>query len=226
MEFYLESAFSDRPKNLSIEDKREITKELLPQIRKISDPVIRGEYLQKLAGKLGTDEKYLEEALEKLPERQEYHSQKKVIAPQPFKENLEERIIAEILAYPKTAQKFIKEVSISDFNDENSRKIYQEIKKLYNKTKDFTLEKIKKKLPKNSEKRLDLMLLKVAEDLSGLTEKELYQEIGFSISRLKSEKSNIIKRDFENKIREAEAAGDRQKVKKLIEEFQAEIIKS
>jgi len=225
MEFYLISAFEDK-KNLSIEDKREITKELLPQIRHLADPVIRGEYIQKLAQKLSTDEKYLSEALEKLPEKRQYQSQKKDIQSKPTKESLEERVIAEILAYPETSQKFIKKISISDFADENGQKIYKEIKKLYNKTKNFTFEKIKNKLPETLQKRIDLLLLRVGEELSDLTKKELYQEIGLSISRLKQTKSNSIKHDFEEKIRKAEVAGDKEKVKKLIKEFQTKIIQA
>lgn len=226
MDFYLVSAFAGRPKNLTLEDKRAITKELLPQIREIADPVIRGEYLQKLSGKLGTDEKYLSEALEKLPEKQKFTSHKPLSTPHPTKETLEERLIAEIISYPEIAKKFISQISAADFVDNNLKDIYSQIKKLYNKSKGISPEAIKKSLSTALSKRIDLMILKIGQELSDLSEKEIYQEIGLNINRLKSIKSTSIKQDFEQKIKTAEEAGDRQKVKQLIQEFQTKIIQS
>lgn len=224
VEFYLISAFADRPKTLSIEDKREISKELLPIIKNIADPVIRGEYMQKLASKLGTDEKYLSEALDRLAEKREYRSLKKDIKPQPTKETLEERVIVAILSYPELSKKFIKKLTLADFADENAKSVYSQIKKLYNKTKKVVWQKIKGKITAAYAGRFNVLLLKIEEEFSDLTDKEIYQEIGLSVNRLKSIKSDQVKRDFEEKIRAAEAEGDQEKIKKLIKDFQKKII--
>jgi DNA primase len=64
-DFYLDSAFAKADAKLP-EGKRKIAKELLPVLRKITDPILRGHYLKMVARKLLVEERYLEQALNKI----------------------------------------------------------------------------------------------------------------------------------------------------------------
>jgi DNA primase len=69
MEFYFDNAFS-KHSGLSVEDKREIAKELLYPIKNLSNVVEKAHWLQLLASKLKIDEKKLVEALQKIKARE------------------------------------------------------------------------------------------------------------------------------------------------------------
>jgi len=228
MEFYFISAFAKLGQDLSVEDKRKVTKELLPIIKRIADPVIQGEYVQKLANRISTDEKYLYEALEKtsttpsyLSRRQERQEKKTA----PLKESLEERILSAMIAFPKVAQNLIKKLAPSDFNDQVLASIYTDLKKLYNKNAKVDLKKIKSSSG-DFQKKLDILVLKTQNDFTDLSDKEIFQEIGLLIGHLKSSQFDVIKKDYERQIREAEGKGDREKVKKLIKSLQVKIIQA
>jgi DNA primase len=234
MEFYFISAFADLPKELSVDDKRKITKELLPIIKKIADPVIQGEYLQKLSQRLGTEEKYLSEAMAKIIPSPAYNQKQSVQKLIPRKDKIEEKILAALIAFPDATHGLIKKLLPTDFSDQSLAIVYRGLKKLYNtngsaihlnSNTKIDLKKIKN-ISSDLIKKLDLLILKIQNDFVDLSEKEIFQEIGLLINRLRSSKFDVMKKDFEMKIREAEDQGDRQKVKKLIKSFQVKIIEA
>ena len=224
MEFYFSTIFSGMKEKLSIEEKRAVTKELLPLIKKINDPVIQGEYIQKLANRIDTPEKYLHEAMAKITLEPTYFRQPKEKKQVPPKNSFEEMAISALIAFPNIAKDFISKLSPADFNNEVLGNVYNQVEKLYNKSTGFDIGKVKKNLPSNFSPKLDLMLLKIQNDFSDLSDKEIFQEIGLLISRIKSAKFDQIKKEFEEKIRLAETKGDREKVKKLIKGLQVKII--
>lgn len=222
MEFYIMAAFKDKKLPLLLEDKRAITKELLPQIKKISDPVIQGEYIQKLSQKLGLDEKYLYESLEKINETHNIQKKDLEKTKPPFSETLEERILAFLILFPQIGKNFIKKIETADFKEKGLSLIYTEIKKLYNKGDD-----VKGKIANSSSpliKKINILVLKMEDEFAPLSEKEIFEEIGIEISRLKSLNLEKVKKDFEEKIRQAESSDDKEKVKKLIRDFQTKIM--
>jgi DNA primase len=223
MEFYFAIVFSKLGKTISIDEKRKVTKELLPNIKRIADPVIQGEYIQKLADRINTQEKYLYEALDKIkpPSYPPKKEEKKTL---PQKENLEEKILSIIFAFPKIAKNLMKKLTPLDFTDQTLRPIYDHFKKRYNKKGVIDFKKIKKNFPQEISQKLDILILKIQNDFADLSEKEIYEELGLLINHLKSSRFSAIKKDFEIQIREAENQEDQAKVKKLIKSLQTKII--
>src|SRR4030042_1043897 len=71
MEFYFENTFSKYPKELNVDHKREIAKELLYPIKNLANTIEQAHWLQALASKLKVDERVLIKALQKIKAREE-----------------------------------------------------------------------------------------------------------------------------------------------------------
>ena len=220
LDYYFENAFSKRPEKLDALAKKEIAEELLPAIKNLSNQIVQAHYIQKLAELLGTPEKFLYEALEKV---------KKITLKTPAKpepdvklasETIEERLLGMVLAKPELQPDFFTKVNPDDFTNPELKEIAQNVKKYYNQTALFKLNSFKKTIPQYATK-IDLLTLPF-ENISdsGLFQKE-YNEY---LNRLLTSKTDIIKKTYEEKIKEAEKKGEKTKVKELIKEFQKEII--
>lgn len=222
MDFYFDKAFEGKTE-ITLDEKRKISSELLPQIKKIADPIIKGEYIKKLADRLNTSEDFLLEALTKIEDEKKFpESQAK--SDESFQENLEERLLALMILFPKIAQKHRKSFSEDSILTSGYQDLYKKLKKLYNTKEGEKLIDFKKNLPAQFSKRLDLVILKIQDEMADLEKEEIWQEIGLLLNRIRSDKLENTKEDFAIKIKKAEAEGDREKVKKLIKEFQTKII--
>ncbi len=128
-DFYLDSAFQ-KADATSPEGKRKIAREILPIIKKITDPILRGHYLKLVATKLGLDEKDLETALSKLaepdkisapssaPKEREAKSRQIQLEEEMLKLTLELRLRSTLLI-------------VDDFTGEHLAKIYKELLKVF-----------------------------------------------------------------------------------------------
>ncbi len=118
LNFYFETAFSGRdPK--SPEGKKEISKILLPVIKKIPNKIEQSHWIQTLSNLLGVKEEAVTDELKKVklefPIMEDYNS---TLGPPPIsrksrKELLEERLTTLILKYPEP---LINSLSDEDFN--------------------------------------------------------------------------------------------------------------
>ncbi|MBM3257768.1 MAG: DNA primase, partial [Candidatus Nealsonbacteria bacterium] len=120
MDFYFESAFSKFDKDTS-EGKKEISKVLLPVIKKIPNRIVQSHWIAELSKKLRTKEENVEEELKKI--RLDDYSDSLGLEPEEIKdlpvktrkELLEERLVVLILRFPKSIGLFTKEC-LEDFS--------------------------------------------------------------------------------------------------------------
>ena len=218
VDYYFEVAFSKKPKELAASEKREIAKELLPIIKNLSDTIVQAHYIQKLAGLLNIPEKILYEALEKIKDKRISKSPE-IIAKKPT-ESIEERLLGLILARSEFQNDFLKKINPEDFADPKLQEIVKELKKYYNQKALFNLQSFKKKLPQHST-TIDILVL----PFENIADSELLQkEYNEYTNRLLANKTELIKKSYEERIKEAERAKDKEKVKALIKEFQRKII--
>jgi len=132
MEFYFDNAFLKYP-SLSVEDKREIAKELLYPIKNLSNVVEQAHWLQLLASKLKVDEKKLVEALQKIKARESGETD--IEMPPEVRQisrikSLEEHLLGLVLKYPQYQNYIKKEFNPSILN-------IREIKDIFLKLKSF-----------------------------------------------------------------------------------------
>jgi len=121
-DFYLDSAFAKADAS-SPEGKRKVARELLPVLRKINDPILRGHYLKLVAQRLLVEEKYLEQALGRVQSRELGVVSKdlEVVQRKSRQYLLEEEIVKLTLELRRRATLLI----VEDFTDEKLAKIYK-----------------------------------------------------------------------------------------------------
>jgi len=220
LDYYFEITFGRYQGELNASQKREIAAELLPPIKNLANEIVRAHYLQKLADRLNVPEKYLYEAIEKI-KSSPHPLVSAALPPPPQKDPIEGRLLGIVLSHPEFLEEFIKNINIASFQDKELQKLAKEIEKYYNKKVTFNLTSFKKTLPLPLAEKIDFLIL----PFENTEDKDLlWQEFHEYLNRLKNRDLEIIKRNFENKIKEAEKNKNREEVKKLIEEFQKAII--
>lgn len=224
-DFYLESAFAKADAS-SPEGKRKIAREVLPVLRKISDPVLRGHYVKLAAGRLLLEEKYLEQALnrERVAERPQT-SAEKIDSRKSRQYLLEEEVVRLTLELRERATLLIPD----DFTDEKIGKIYRALIKAFPESEDvdasgltgkvkFDTPSFVETLPSEVIDLFDEIALKLRpeEDLDDhLEEKVLLQ----TARELRRSSLRRLLRKLGLMIKQAQASGEEQELTKLNQKF-------
>jgi DNA primase len=206
MEFYFENALNKHKKeNLSVDDKREIAKELLLPIKNIVNVVEQAHWLQVLASKLKLEEKTLIEALRRIKDREEG----KEVPSEHFAERsrikeVEEILLGLSLKYPEHLEYLNKNFHDSLLNTEELKKFVKNIKT--------------QKIESKEDKFLANYLIFKVEHLN-IEESEALKEMDFCIQALKKNhiKEELVKISLD--IKEAEDKKDKDELQKLNEKF-------
>jgi len=203
MEFYFENTINKYPKNLSVDHKREIAKELLLPIKNIVNVVEQAHWLQILASKLKIEEKTLIEALRRIKSREEGRE----LPTEHFAERsrikeIEEILLGLALKYPEHLEYLNKNFYESLLNTEELKKF----------VKNVRMDNIKSE----EDKFLANYLIFKVEHLN-IEEKEVLKEMDFCIKTLKEIflKEELVKISLE--MKEAEDAKKQDEVNKLKE---------
>jgi len=205
MEFYFENTLNKYSKNLSVDDKREIAKELLFPIKNIVNVVEKAHWLQVLANKLKVEEKSLIEALRRIKNREEGRE----IPSEQFSERsrikeLEEILLGLVLKYPEHLEYLNKNFHDSLLNTEELKKFVKKIKS--------------KEIDSAEDKFLANYLIFKVEHLE-IEEKDILKEMDFCIRELKKNylKEELAKISIE--MKSAEETNNKEELKKLTKKF-------
>lgn len=205
MEFYFENTLNKYPKDLNVDHKREIAKELLFPIKNIVNVVEQAHWLQVLASKLKVEEKSLVEAMRRIKSREKGEE----IPSEQFSERhrmkeLEEILLGLALKYPEHLEYLNKNFYESLLNTEELKKFFKTLKS--------------KKIQSAQDKFLADYLIFKAEHLN-IEEDDVLKEMDFCIKELKT---NYLKEELAKvslDMKEAEEAKKGEEVKKLNEKF-------
>jgi len=207
MDFYFENTFSKYPKTLSVENKREIAKELLYPIKNIANTVERAHWLQLLASKLKVDEKSLVEALRKIKSREEgadFEEPMPEIYRKSRIKDLEEYFLGLLLKHSQHLESIKKELNAIKITADELKKIFDKIKT----QKEFSTE----------ENRLvDYLTFKT--EHCDLEEEKVLDEIKCCIKELRIHNLREALKEISLDIKEAEEGKNREKVKELTQKF-------
>ncbi len=217
IEFYLESTFSKYDEQTA-EGKKEISKILLPVIKKISNKVEQAHWLQELARRLKIQEKNLVEEMGKIKNfsaggRDENFAEtplRKKIA------NLEDYTLGLILTNLRKMKRFKREPAYL-FTDPELAEIFKNLKK--SRTKKVKLEDFQKGLSVELANRLNELIFKAEAQKSLLDKFEPTKEIRFCFSQLRNRYWRGKLDQLNLSIRQAEEKQDKDLLKKLTEEF-------
>lgn len=206
MDFYFETTLAKYSSKLTVEQKREIAKELLFPIKNIANTVEQAHWLQVLASKLRVEEKVLAEALRRIRAREadeDIYSPPTKIKKSRIKD-LEEYLLGLVLKYPKHLDYLTKNFKENLFTESSLRKIFHNLKS-------------KKKFSSDEEYLKNYLIFKI--EHCNLEEKEILPEIDCCIRELKSHKIKQEMSELSLDIKEVEQNKDKAKLKKLTQKF-------
>ena len=206
MEFYFENALNKHKKeNLSVDDKREVAKELLIPIKNVVNVVEQAHWLQVLASKLKVEEKTLIEALRRIKDREEgRETPSEHFAERSRIKELEEILLGLVLKYPEHLEYLNKNFHDSLLNTEELKKFVKNIKE--------------NNIKSEQDKFLANYLIFKVEHLN-IEEEEILKEMDFCICELKK---NHLKEELAEtslNIKEAENNKNKEELQKLNEKF-------
>ena len=219
-DFYIQSAFR-RFGGKTSEEKRKISRELIPLLGAIDDPVMHADYLKKLASRLGVEEVTINQAAVK------YLGQETkappVVSGQPKPTaitkktavKIQEEYLVALLLQADRFKDFAKRDFLALFSDQLIQKIIKNIQKLAGKHKKLTSDIICKDLPAELRERFDLFFLidlgniidntsKLDREIEKIKEALSNQAIRAKIGKLKLEiksiegKGKLSSKDYKN----------------------------
>lgn len=210
LDFYFETALAHFDKKTP-EGKNEISRILLPVIKRIPNKIIRFHWIQRLAQELGVREKDIELELEKVKtEKREPEKVGAVKQKKTPKQALEDELLLLILS-SEMAIKFL-EKDIVDFLSAETVQIISLIQK-----HGLNFEELEKELSPALFEKVQLLGLEAEVMNKDLNVEE---EIGKCLQRIKSLKIKQELKKLSERIKMAEEKKDKVKVEKLSKEFQ------
>ncbi|MBI2589481.1 DNA primase [Candidatus Berkelbacteria bacterium] len=195
--------------------KKLVAREILPYINLISDLVERDHYLKLLARRMMVSEAILHDAFKRMNQKPPRSQSALPVHPQSVSQrSLEEQLVGLILFQPD----LIEQIFVSPkllVKSELASRLFQIFKTWYTAGRQSLL---KTQFKPEDQKDINALLLETETLVAqGVQPKELAQEFH---DRLQAKNREILKESMAVQIAEAEATGDRNRVKTLIIELQ------
>ncbi|MBP9854998.1 MAG: DNA primase [Candidatus Omnitrophica bacterium] len=201
----------------TVEGKAKICDEMLPTINRYSHSVKQAGYIQQLAVNLGLTESVLMVELRKLqegirPSQQEPIKVKKIETIAPTAESSLLKLLLEENGLIESTQK---DVNIEDFQDSKVKSVISRLFDLFDQGKDFNSLDLINSF--DDEETVRFITSLVADEQVIVSDKEkVYRDC---VNRLKKDRVKEYRRELLELIREAEEAGDLNKLEILKQQF-------
>ncbi len=199
-------------KNLSVIDKKDIAKEILPVIKNIYSDIEKDHYADYLSRKLAVSQKVLMDSLEKTKESKKNPSEEEPI------KTLELSDLERILGLLYFKKDFIKKLTKVDLKIMESFKNDQK----YSKIVEAVIEK-EESLDKWKDD-LNQIVVTIERDFSEASDEDLFSELKYLLLKTKTKNKEKIKELYANRIKEAESKGDLKEAAAILKEF-SELLK-
>ncbi len=216
MDFFFDRAFANRDVK-NVEHKKEISRDLLPVIKKIDHDIEQFHFLEKLANKLSVPTEILQQALRKinLP-RETTKVKSKVANKSPETDLLAKRFLGLALKLPDEMEYILDNFDKDYLESEDLRELYTSLETYYNTNRSYTAKQFQQDLTKENEIQGNLvpeLLLYVEKDLVEADQDMLGQELkiclnllrkSFLKNKLQSTSDLLAQAEREGKVNEIE----------------------
>lgn len=201
-----------KSKILDVAAKKKIAKEILPVIKNIYAEIEKEHYIKYLSMRLGVMEQSLNQTLNKtksaIPEKKSENSQSSV-----YKFNIFERLAGVIWSDLKILDKISKvKFEKVDYQGDDTlmENFYDNLISDRLSKSNFSTQEIN---------QLDQISLAIMADFDNQDEEIILSEIEYLIKTVERNQREKIKQEYIQKIKVAEAGGDRKKIKELLAEL-------
>jgi DNA primase len=223
LDFYFESTFSKFDKNTP-EGKREISKILLPVIKRIPNKIVQSHWVGELAKRLRVKEEDIEEELKKIKlgtlsevyglEPEEIEN----LPPKSRKELLEERLVTLILKFPANLN--LIEGKCLDYFSPEIEEIFTKLKKKEEPDSQFfNYLALKAEIEEFAETSSHFTPRSPDESRSVTEEKEIRSEIEYCLKEIENLEIKNKLNQISQEIKKAEEEKDIKRIEKLTREF-------
>jgi DNA primase len=208
LSYYYSRLVPDKAKDLSANRKKKIVKQFVGQVKKAKDPIIEGDWLERLSEDLEIDDQFINQAMDKYrQDEKEYRNDSQEKAKQTKPADKQKRIIGLVMTFKDLFDSIKKELKPELIGDKQLREIYQKFLK-------------GEKLTDSQRKLADSLVLEVENDYPEQDSQIVQEEYKQLLDRIKAEANDKLKEEYAQKINQAEKKGDIKQVKKLIKKFQ------
>lgn len=236
MEFYFNTAIRDLDLS-QVENKKKVTKALLPEIAKLSDVVEQEHYLQKLASEVRVDVDVLRNAIQgQRPQRSSSSDPERNTQTTPMKPQRmtrEERLFALVVKEPKKIDSLLDSIQSEVLSTDTTQDLYKYMENYYNNSRKFDAKEFIGTLKSDEPElahHLDLWLLELdAEEADSNQENpgDTGKEIDFTLNKVKENylreklrRVSISLKTAEEKKNESEVDELTRELQKILDELQ------
>ena len=196
--------------------KAEICADMLPTIAKVTDAVLKSEYIKKLGERIQVNEEALLSELKKVRADREYRPSEEISSsagksPASMAEKI---IIGLMLDNPETVAEVKKNLKGGDFPDDEAREIVEEIFKSHGDGKSFKPAQLISKL---SGGKLAALIAEATSLVDDIKEKDKNLADCIKWVRCNNSKSRLS--ELQNLIKAAQMMGDEKRVTQLVAEY-------
>ncbi|MDD4996477.1 MAG: DNA primase [Patescibacteria group bacterium] len=215
MEYYFSLAFKDKDLN-KIEDKKQISRILLPIIAKLGDSVEQDLWLKKISNDLNVSEISLRDNLRNVSQLKQISDSEEVFSEKiSAEQKAGQKFLALILKYPDQA-KTLKEVVLEMFLDPRDQAAARKMKDFFIKNKKINLEKIKKEAKDEETKAyFDFLVFLAEKEFENYKLKEIEKELKCLANLLKKKYLNKRMEKLIQELKEAEKGEDKKEIERI-----------
>ncbi|MBI2448240.1 DNA primase [Candidatus Microgenomates bacterium] len=223
VEFYYQQISEKNKDGQDLASKKSIASEMIPIIARVADPIEKSYWLKKISQDLGTDEKYIAEALQKVKNPPTRETKKEQSKSQEIILSPEEILLAAMVLYGKVREEILSSIKEDYFTLEKTKNLYKIVEACHNQNiaeEAVFLATIKDNLDNFSAKQeFDLAIFLAQTFFDSLSPNDITKDAKFLVDQLVA---NYKKRQRQLIEREIVQIGkdDKQKTKELLKKLQ------
>ena len=217
-DFYVNAALKRFDAN-SAEGKKRVAAVVLPELARIEDEIMKAHYLQILAAKLGVDEEVLRRSIQKYEGGTPKLADVKEVLEKPLSEKGRLLIEKYLLSLIIQSGNLPAEVNEKLIEDSNISQVFLKVKDFIKDEGRFKVKTFIRSLPAALLPIFDELLLHEIDEELLADEEKIFKEVAYCVGRLKELNLRTKLKDLSIAIKQAESAGNPEKVLHLSEKF-------
>ncbi len=220
LDFYFDNALAKYDVS-DLQQKKQLTRELLTIIHKLIDPVEKDHYLKKLARLVDVEPQVLYDALGKVKP-----ARRSAVQPQTATEDisptwLEERAVALPLVYTDLLDLLVDKGKGVKWASGLANAVYEALAKCYTAKEQFELSDLLEHIPDHEKTNLLELMLVVEQNYKEVAQEGLRRELEFYLNVLCQRSYSARRRELVEEIAEAERSKNIEKLNKLLDELKS-----
>ncbi|MBU1577782.1 MAG: hypothetical protein KJ869_11350, partial [Candidatus Edwardsbacteria bacterium] len=218
LDFYFDSALNKYDLK-ELEQKKQLARELLAVINKLTDPVEKDHYLKKLARLVDVEPQVLYDALNKVKPMRRASIQPQKAGEEMSPTWMEEQAVSLPLVHTELLGMLMEQGKGIKWASGLANAVYEALAKCYTAGSKFELSALLKKISDHERTSLLELMLVVEQNYQAMAPDEVKRELEFYLNILNQRSYSARRRELVEMIAEAEKKQDKEKLTQLLDEL-------